>query len=630
VSVDTSTADPLIGTLLDGRYRLDTRIARGGMATVYGGFDTRLDRAVAVKVMHGSLAEDDAFVERFRREAKAAARLSHPGVVAIYDQGEDAGRVYLVMEHVAGYTLRELLREHGRLPVAQALDVTAGVLAALAAAHAAGLVHRDVKPENVLVTADGTVKVADFGLARAIEATHHSVADGTLLGTVAYLAPEQVVTGAADPRADVYALGVVLFEMLTGTVPFSGGTPLAVAYRHVNEDVPDPSTVAPDVPRAVDNIVRAATRRAVDERYADAATMLSAVQRARSALGATDTAVLRLDEAPTLITRVPPAPPAVPVPVAGKPPKAPKAAKAPKQKRPRPGRRRTLILLAIASAILLVAGLGGWWLGTGRYSSAPTLVGLSPEAAAAEARDAGMTVRTGDAMFSDDIAKGLVADQDPDGGKRLRRGTLIVVRLSLGVRMVTVPKLAGLTDKQAKAALKKADLVAGKSTHRYDETVPKDRVIEASSPAGTRLRHDATVTYVLSDGPAPVTVPDVSGKTFDEAATLLRDAGLVVTRTDEFSETVKKDRVIEQSPATGTSVPRGSTVALRVSKGPERVTVPDVRGRGIGDATRELEALGLRVEVRHVSNGHGRIVLDQDPQPGTEVKPGARVTLVAF
>jgi beta-lactam-binding protein with PASTA domain/tRNA A-37 threonylcarbamoyl transferase component Bud32 len=627
MSVDTSTADPLIGAVLDGRYRLDARIARGGMATVYSGFDTRLDRAVAVKVMHATLADDDAFVERFRREAKAAARLSHPSVVAIYDQGEDGGRVYLVMEHVTGRTLRAVLREHGRLPVAEALDVADGVLSALGAAHAAGLVHRDVKPENVLVTDDGTVKVADFGLARAIEATNHTLADGTLLGTVAYLAPEQVETGAADPRADIYALGVVLFEMLTGQVPFSGGTPLQVAYRHVNEDVPAPSSLVPDMPRVADNVVRAATRRPVEERYADAQAMQSAVRRARSALGNADTSVLRLDEAPTLITRLAPAAGAVAAPPADPTSKA-KAAKP--VRRPRPGRRRRLVLLAIACAVLLVAGLGGWYLGTGRFSHAPDVVGLSPAAAVTRLKDAGLKARTGSTEYNDSVRAGLVSSQEPDDGARLKRGQVVTLHVSLGVRMSTVPALAGRTEAEARAALAKADLKAGTVTRRYDDTVPKDKVVEAASPAGTRIKHGSSVAFVVSDGPAPVAVPDVRGKALDVASRTLTDAGLTPKVVREFSDTVALNDVIDQSPASGGSVPRGTTVTLRVSKGPQTVTVPEVRGDTVDHATSVLRALGLVVRIQHTRGGHGRVVLDQDPQPGSVVKVGTTVTLATF
>ena len=616
MTVDTSTADPLVGSVLDGRYRLDASIARGGMATVYAGFDTRLDRPVAVKVMHPTLAADDEFVERFRREAKAAARLSHPSVVAIYDQGEANGRTYLVMEHVQGRTVRELLRERGALPAAEALDLTAGVLTALAAAHAAGLVHRDVKPENVIVTPDGSVKVADFGLARAIETSHHSVADGTLIGTVAYLAPEQVSTGAADPRADLYALGVVLFELVTGTVPFAGETPLAVAFAHVNEDVPDPSTVASGVPAGVDDVVRAATRRNVDERYPDAQTMLSAVRRARATVGNTETSVIRLDEAPTLVTKLPPV---VPVP-----PKQPDAKKAPRRRRP------WLVFTIVSLVVLLIAGIAGWYLGTGRFTRAPRLVGLDLAAAERALTDAGLKVREGQPLHHDEIPRDAIARQDPGPGARLERGTVVTIQLSLGVKMVTVPDVRGRTLVQAAALLGKADLARGDVKRQYHETVEKDRVISASRPAGASVPHDTKIDLVVSNGPSPVTVPDLRGHTIDAASRELKALGLLTKVVQVFSDTVPAFEVISHDPPSGRSVPKGTWVTVTVSKGPEIVTVPDVRGESMDRAKARLAALGLRAVEEHVRGGHGDIVLDQDPRPGSRVRVGTTVTLVAF
>ena len=619
MSVDTSTADPLIGEVLDGRYRLDARIARGGMATVYGAFDLRLDRRVAVKVMHASLADDEAFVERFRREAKAAARLSHPSVVAIYDQGEDGGRVYLVMEHVTGTTLRALLREQGRLSPAEALDIADGVLLALAAAHEAGLVHRDVKPENVLVTPNGTVKVADFGLARAIEASHHTVADGVLLGTVAYLAPEQVATGAADPRADLYALGVVLFEMLTGRVPFEGGTPLAVAYRHVNEDVPDPAELEPSVPRVAANVVRAATRRDLDERYPDAQAMLSAVRRARSALGSSDTAVVDLGEAPTLITPLPQT----------KPPKPVKAPPKPVEGQPERARRRLWVFTAIAALVLLVSGVTGWVLARADAPPVvPSFVGLTEAQARAAAEEAGVPITLGQPVNSDSVPAGSVVSQEPPEGTELADGGVVTLRLSAGVRMVTVPAVTGKTEAEARSLLAKADLKAA-VTRKHSEQVAKDRVISAGQPANAKVPHGTTVTLVVSDGPPPVAVPDVRGKNVVEARETLRKAGLDPVVTLEFHDTVAKDLVIEQTPASGT-LPKGSNVRLRVSQGPPVVEVPEVRGERLEVAKRILENLGLKVAVQHVRSGNGQIVLDQDPRKGTVVRVGSTVTLVLF
>ena len=284
-SAGTRVADALVGRVIDGRYRVERRLARGGMATVYEALDMRLDRTVALKIMHPGLAEDANFVSRFVREAKSAARLTDPHVVAVFDQGEDGDVVYLAMEYVPGRTVRDVLKEHGRLSPEQALTIMDPVLQALEAAHRAGFVHRDVKPENVLLTDDGRVKVADFGLARAISAaTSTAATQGMLIGTVAYLSPEQVERGIADARSDVYGAGILLYEMLTGAVPFAGETPLAVAYQHVNAAVPTPSTVRPGISPAVDGIVARATARDAGDRYQDAAGFLDDVRDLRRTL----------------------------------------------------------------------------------------------------------------------------------------------------------------------------------------------------------------------------------------------------------------------------------------------------------------------------------------------------------
>src|SRR4051812_26974363 len=283
--MDATLSDPLVDKLLDGRYAIEARLARGGMASVYLATDVRLERRVAVKVMHAALADDPDFVARFNREARAAAALSHPSVVSVYDQGTDGGHVFLVMEYVGGATLRDVLRDRGKLSPAEAVATMDYVLAALSAAHAAGLVHRDIKPENVLITPDGRVKVADFGLARAVAGTTLTGDDGMLLGTAAYVSPEQVRDGAADARSDVYSAGVLMFEMLTGAVPFTADTPLSVAYKHLSDDVPAPSARAGGVPRELDTIVQTATAREPAARYADGRAMHAALTSAREALG---------------------------------------------------------------------------------------------------------------------------------------------------------------------------------------------------------------------------------------------------------------------------------------------------------------------------------------------------------
>ncbi len=619
--VDLSTADPLLGELLDGRYRVDSRIASGGMATVYTGFDTRLDRAVAIKVMHGALTHDEDFVERFRGEAKSAARLSHPNVVAIFDQGEDGGRVYLVMEYVAGATLRELLRAEGPLEPDRALAILEGVLAALAAAHDAGMVHRDVKPENVLLTPDGLVKVADFGLARAIEASHYSIVDGTLIGTVAYLAPEQVESGAADARTDLYAAGVVLFEMLTGGPPFTGDTPIAVAYRHVNEDVPPPSQSRPGLPRAVDALVAAATHREPDERYADARAMSSVVRRTRAGLGGTDTAVIPMGDAPTVITRLPVAgEPVAPPPVA--PPPQPKV----DRRRRRPSKK--LVLALVVALLLGSAAAAGWFFGTEHSVDVPTFTGLTAAQAEQAALDNHLTLHTGPAVFSEDVPRGQVAAQDPGPGESVGRNTVVTIQLSKGKERLPVPDVRGKSLAVATSTLRQARLALGTVNRQFSTEVEKDLVISMSQdPSRARVKPGTKVDLVVSNGPQPVDVVDVRGKPRKDAVATLQALGLKVSVTEEYDEKVEAGLVVSQDPKGGTTVFAGTTVTLVVSKGPPVVVVPDVVGESRADAARMLESRGLDVKFVDFPGRRGRRVVDQDPAGGTTVRKGSTVTL---
>ena len=600
--VDTSTADPLLGRRLDGRYRIDARVARGGMATVYTGVDLRLDRVVAVKVMHPALAEDDAFVARFGREARAAAKLSHPNVVAIFDQGEDDGSAYLVMEHVDGRTLRALLRERRLLSPADALAILDGVLEALAAAHAAGIVHRDIKPENVLLSGD-RVKVADFGLARAIESPNHTVADGTLIGTVAYLAPEQVVDGAADARTDLYAAGVMLYELVTGTAPFRGDNPIAVAYRHVNEDVP-PTGVSPEL----DEIVHRATRRDPAARYGDANAMLAAVRRVRATAGPlTTTAILPAgssDDAPTLVTPLPP-----------------------KQMPFTPPKRRTrkpLVISLIVALVLGVAAGTGWWLGTGRYVDAPQLVGLDEAGVRRVAAEQEIDVRFGDPVFSEEYDAGEVADQDPDPGDRLRRGGTVTVVLSRGQDRLTLADVRDKTEAEARAALPRTKVEV---TRAFHDTVRDGRVVSQDPVHGTVVKPGTTVRLVVSRGPEPVTVPRVVELTEAKAVEALKTAGLKAEIAREYDRRVPEGTVVSQQVAPGTTVGRGSTVRITVSKGPPLVVVPDVYDMLRDDAIRRLQRDGFKVRTEDFSGRRGRRVIDQSPPAGTRAPEGSTVTI---
>ncbi len=662
--------DPLVGRLLDGRYRLGARIARGGMAGVYEATDLRLDRQVAVKVMHAGLGDDAEFAARFVREARAAARLDHPNVVAVFDQGDEDGTVYLVMEHVVGHTLRDVIRKESPMPPSRALALVDPVLSALAHAHRAGLIHRDVKPENVLIADDGRVKVADFGLAKAVSAdTQHTATGGVLIGTVSYLAPELVVDGRSDARADVYAVGVLLYELLTGTKPHEGESPIQVAYKHVHEDVPAPSLKVPGLPAYVDALVARATARDLDQRPADAGVLLHQVHRVAQALRdgvreddeltadlalahhvGTETrpVVLRRDEEPEdtepdpfdldQFARTIPAEVAAPaeapevvhrtVAIDRRPvPPPPQVARITTARPPRRS-RRGLVLLLVALLLVTGGGVGAWWFGWARYTSAPAVLGLSAGAAEKKLDAAGLDVALGDPAYSETVPKGRVLAADPSAGERVLDGGTVTLVLSLGKERYDVPKLAGLSEDQAQDALLEAHLGFGKSIERWSETVPAGVVIRSDPPAGKTLRRDTAVDLYVSKGRKPLTVKDWTGKDADAARAALEKKGFKVTVEEEHSDTVDSGDVISQDPSDGTLF-RGDEIELVVSLGPELVEVPGgLRASGWEHARDVLEAAGFKVRLAKVDNYLGLgFVYDTDPDSGEMIPQGSTVTL---
>jgi len=604
--VDTLT-DPLVGALLDGRYRVQARLARGGMATVYTAVDIRLDRRVAVKVMHPALADDEQFVARFIREAKAAARLSHPNVVPVFDQGADAGSVFLVMEYVAGRTLRDLLHERGRLSPGQALEVLDPVLAALEAAHGAGLVHRDVKPENVLLADDGRVKVADFGLARAVEAANITTTTGLLMGTVGYLAPEQVERGSSDARSDVYAAGILLYELLTGTPPYVGETALAVAYRHVHDDVPAPSAFVPSVPLSLDTLVLQATARDPAARFPSARAFRTELLHARAGMDPGDVVDLR-------DTVVVPLPERVRERPAGS-----VAVSAPVR------RRGHWVAVAVLALLVLSAGGTGWWFGAGRYTSVPPLLKLTRAAAVAKLHSAGLGVRFTPEIFSESIPAGMVADESPGAGRRLVRGQSVTLALSRGRQYYAVPPLTRVDVAIATERLAAVHLRAVTGPLEYS-AVPAGQVSRTSPQPGARLRPDSPVTLVVSRGPRPVAVPPVASLDVATATARLQAAGFKAATTEAYSDTVGTGLVI--SADRRTAVP-GTTVTLQVSKGPQLFSVPDVFDFPVGRARAALLAAGFRVNVISVPFGPGR-VLAQSPPKNSMAAHGTTITLSVF
>jgi eukaryotic-like serine/threonine-protein kinase len=644
---DTRTSDHLVGRLLDGRYRVGARVARGGMATVYEALDTRLDRVVALKVMHLGLGNDAEFGRRFVQEARAAARLSHPNVVAVFDQGDDDGTLFLAMEYVPGGTLRDVVRQQAPMPPARALDLLAPVLSALSAAHDAGIVHRDVKPENVLIATDGTVKVADFGLARAVATTGHTATHGILMGTVSYLAPELVTDGSADARSDVYSAGILLYELLTGAKPHTGESPIHVAYRHVHADVPAPSLLRPDIPPYVDALVQRATARDRDLRPADARVFSRQVRRVRSALedGLTDDPELtgdltvpiqaiRQDNAyddgysrssssyapelrsDTIVVPFQPAPVAT-AHQSG-------STHTPLQ---RQSRWRGLTALIAVLALAIGVGTAGWYYGVHRYTSTPSLLNLSATQAGAEAAELGLTTKLVGQAFSETVEKGAVANTDPAPGDRIRKEGTVGLIVSKGPERYRVPQLAGLDLDAARRALAGTKLATGKITETYSETVPAGRVVTHLPKFDTVLKPGNAVNLWVSKGKTPVTVTDFTGKSARDAIRALRRAGFVVQRRDEFSETVREGRVISQTPNTGTGFAK-DTIQLVVSKGPALREVPNVKRKQLADAERILKDAGFAVKVEQAPYHLGlNLVAGQNPGAGEKAKPGTTVTI---
>ena len=620
-------ADPLIGRVLEHRYEIRASLARGGMATVYEALDLRLDREVAVKVMHPAFAHDPDFVQRFEREAKAAARINHPNVVAVHDTGTDHSGgdqvVFLVMELVRGRTLREVLAERGRLEPAQALGILEPVAAALAAAHAAGLVHRDVKPENVLLADAGTVKVADFGLARAMEASTLTANAGIILGTVSYLAPEQVTQDDVDARSDVYAAGVCLFEMLTGTVPFTGDSPIKVAYRHVHEQVPAPSSVVAGLPAVLDDLVMRATAREPQERYPDGAALGAAVRQARRALPAVtaragDTTALPVADHLTEVLPVASPPRKPPRPAGGGPGRRPKTSR-------RVRRRRWIIGLILLLLVSAGAGVAGWWFGSGRYVHIPSVAKSSPAVASATLRDHHLKPVAGAAVYSDTVPKGLVASTTPGHGSRVTRGHTVTLHVSQGVLQVQVPSVAGKNQADAETALKAAKLKIGQVNGDYSLTVASGLVISTDPAAGQTVKHDTAVQIVVSRGPEPVTLPDLRTKPQDLAIQTLTSLKLKYKVEEAYSDSVAAGSVISQSPGPG-EAHQGDTVTLTVSKGPQLVAVPPLVGKSSAEAEQALKAVGLKPDP--VSFGGSGQVVFQQPTAGKMVKPGSTVRYV--
>ena len=627
----------LTGELIDNRYLLKRQIASGGMATIYAGIDTRLDRPVAVKIMHAHLANDESFVSRFIKEAKATAALSHPNIVSIQDQGWNEGgppAVFLVMELVEGSTLRDFINENGPLSVEQTIQFITPVLSALAAAHRIGIIHRDVKPENILISKDGRIKVADFGLARNITMGQTMTAESSVvLGSVSYLSPEQVQRGIADARSDVYAIGIVLFEMLLGKKPYDGETPIQIAYRHVNDRIPNVKEFKSDIPEMIADLIFQATAPNPDQRPKDAEQLLSKVRDIQAKLDPKRRQMsLELDLPPLLpkiskrskvsigsafgglkekTTQL----------ISTKPVNVTKAEDSVRTKKRKVSRRvkRNRI---IALLILLGVIFGGYQLlGVGKIS-VPSLVGMSQSEAKEALSNIGLVSEVVEEVFSEDIAQGKVISSSPGGGGRISPAGTVGLVLSKGQERIEIPVITNLTPDVATQKISALGLTIGDINEVFDMKVESGFVIGTDPKSGEKVKRNSVVNIVVSKGVEKIALISYVGKGGDEALSELTNSGFDVKVVYKFSDKVFKGQVVSQTPESSEANGVGSKIELVLSKGPEFVFVPNVLGKNKNDASLDLENLGLKV----VTKGTGK-VNNISPAIGTKVKQGAVITL---
>ncbi|NDG68539.1 MAG: Stk1 family PASTA domain-containing Ser/Thr kinase [Actinobacteria bacterium] len=630
----------LIGEIIDGRYQLTRVVGSGGMATIYAAIDLRLDRQVAVKIMHSHLAQDEQFVSRFIREAKAAASLSHPNIVAVLDQGWNQGGspcVFIVMELIEGATLRDYLIEQGSLSPERALSIITPVASALAAAHKLGIVHRDIKPENILVSKEGRIKIADFGLARgALLGNTMTAESSVILGSVSYLSPEQVQRGVADARSDIYSLGIVLFEILTGQKPYQGEDPVQVAIKHVNERVPAPSTLKPGLSVEIDQLVLSATDIDPDKRPRDAVVMLEKLRELSEKLDPRKRQLsLELDLPPLAIKEVGKRDGAkrlrrdkdrdVEIPknqeAAVKKEKSSSIAKKALSKRVKRNRQ-------IAALIAIALGIGIWYVivGPGSKVIVPSLAGLTVKEATGELADLGLDLKVEREEFSEDIPENRVIKSSPAGGGRISPDGTVEVTISKGKERYIVPTLQGLKIEIAEGLISDNNLVVGEIIEEFSSEFPKGFIMRSNPAAGERIKRDSQVTLYISKGVEQVGVSSYQGKSGEQALNELTEAGFDVETKYVFSEDLPIGAVVSQIPSGG-DIDKGSVITLTVSKGSQFVFIPNVFSLSEAKAIDTLKDLDLKVVVKKVGNKKTKVVTNISPKVGDKVKRGSTVTI---
>jgi len=627
----------LTGELIDNRYLLQRQIASGGMATIYAGLDTRLDRPVAVKIMHAHLANDEAFVSRFIKEAKATAALSHPNIVSIQDQGWNEGgppAVFLVMELVEGSTLRDYLNENGSLTVEQTLQLITPVLSALSAAHRIGIIHRDIKPENILISKDGRIKVADFGLARNIAMGQTMTAESSVvLGSVSYLSPEQVQRGVADARSDIYAIGIVLFEMLTGDKPYSGETPIQIAYRHVNDRIPNIQTINSAIPASVAELVYEVTAPNPDQRPKDAEELLSKLKEIQAKIDPKRRQMsLELDLPPVVSKKSKRRKVSVTSAFGGikektsqlissKPiniNKPEDSIRTKKRKVSRRVRRNRIIALFLLLAILF----GGYKVLNANKISVPSLVGMSQSEAKSSLKNLGLSIQVVEEVFSEDVPKGKIIATKPGGGGKVSPAGTVGLIVSKGQERIVIPILNGLTPDIASGKIADLGLSVGQVNESFDMKVAAGFVIGTDPKDGSEVRRKSIVNLIVSKGVEQLSLSSYVGKGGEQALSELNDLGFDVNVKYSFSDNIFKGQVITQTPEKSDLISKGSKIELVISKGSEFVFVPNVLGKNKNDASVDLENLGLKVSVK----GSGK-VNNITPAIGSKVKQGTVITI---
>jgi serine/threonine-protein kinase len=626
----------LTGELIDGRYQLIRQMATGGMASIYEAVDTRLDRKVAVKIMHSHLAQDEQFVERFIREAKAAAALSHPNIVAVQDQGWNQNgtpAIFLVMEMIEGHTLREYLNEQTRLSVTDGIKFLLPVLSALSAAHKIGIVHRDIKPENILISKEGRIKIADFGLAKGPLLGGTMTAESSvILGSVSYLSPEQVQRGVADSRSDIYSIGITAFEIFTGKKPFEGDQPIQIAYMHVNNRVPKISSLISGVPDQLDDLIYRATSANPDERPRDATVFHDELSRISHALNPKENQLsLELDipiepmrpkpSRKSLRAKVKELTEAIPTP-------APRETTEEVRKRKKASKRvRRNRKIALAMAV--VVGIVGWYvlIGPGSRVVVPSTVGASQTEVSAALDPLGLTSMVVEKQFSEEIPEGRIIQSIPEAGGRIDQGGTVKLVVSKGPERFTIPNLAGLTPIAATNLIGKLPLTIQPLAEEFSSTVPKGYVIDSNPSAGEKVKRNSLIVIRVSKGIEQVALASYVGKSSDQALNELQDAGFVVTSTYAYSETRLAGEVISQKPAGGATADKGSKVSLVISKGTQFAYIPNLFSIEEAKAVAALKDLDLKVVVKKIGKKTVKKVTNVSPKVGSKVKRGSTVTI---